>query len=228
MATNASCAIVIEDQADQVGSANDFTCNGVPKKRKASDFLCRNAKLLVLRPRPRWGSLQSSPIPPSWCPPPAPSPGRRRPLLCSTYSHTFHCAPPPPPPLPNAGSATGRGTTTSRRTIGMRQTAYPFHLSIHSRTMFCILNYITCTSIARATQAHPFPISEPLYLGLAPHVCPNSCLQKEIEHLLLGRPSRSLWLPVALSFPSINQRNFPSAILQSIVFVKRFIHLRRL
>ena len=95
MATNASCAIVIEDQADQVGSANDFTCNGVPKKRKASDFLCRNAKLLVLRPRPRWGSLQSSPIPPSWCPPPAPSPGRRRPLLCSTYSHTFHCASPP-------------------------------------------------------------------------------------------------------------------------------------
>ena len=36
MVTNASCAIVIEDQADQVGSANDFTCNGVPKKRKAS------------------------------------------------------------------------------------------------------------------------------------------------------------------------------------------------
>ena len=87
MATNASCAIVIEDQADQVGSANDFTCNGVPKKRKASDFLCRNAKLLGLRPRPRWGSLQPSPIPPSWCPPPAPSPGRCRPLLCPTYSH---------------------------------------------------------------------------------------------------------------------------------------------
>ena len=41
MATN---AIVIEDQADQVGSANDFTCNGVPKKRKASaitDFVCK-------------------------------------------------------------------------------------------------------------------------------------------------------------------------------------------
>ena len=44
MVTNASCAIVIEDQADQVGSANDFTCNGVPKKRKASaitDFFCK-------------------------------------------------------------------------------------------------------------------------------------------------------------------------------------------
>ena len=38
MATNASCAIVIEGQADQVGSANDFTRNGVPKKRKASEI----------------------------------------------------------------------------------------------------------------------------------------------------------------------------------------------
>ena len=55
---NASCTIVIEDQADQVGSANDFTCNGVSKKRKASaitdfvinaiGFLCRNAKIAKL------------------------------------------------------------------------------------------------------------------------------------------------------------------------------------
>ena len=29
--TNVSCAIVIDDQADQVSSANDFTCNGVQK-----------------------------------------------------------------------------------------------------------------------------------------------------------------------------------------------------
>ena len=44
MAINASCAIVIEDQADQAGSANDFACNGVSKKRKASaitDFFCK-------------------------------------------------------------------------------------------------------------------------------------------------------------------------------------------
>ncbi|KAL5460219.1 hypothetical protein EMCRGX_G033648 [Ephydatia muelleri] len=37
IATNASCAIVIEDQADQAdqaSSANDFTCNGVPKIEK--------------------------------------------------------------------------------------------------------------------------------------------------------------------------------------------------
>ena len=52
MATNASCAIVIEDQADQVGSANDFTCNGVSKKRKASaitDFFCSLDKETVQR-----------------------------------------------------------------------------------------------------------------------------------------------------------------------------------
>ena len=30
----------------------------------------------------------------------APSPGRRRSLLCPTYSHTSHCAPLPPPPPP--------------------------------------------------------------------------------------------------------------------------------
>ena len=53
MATNASCAIVIEDQADQVGSANDFTCNGVPKKRKASaitDFFCKRPTGTVRSP----------------------------------------------------------------------------------------------------------------------------------------------------------------------------------
>ena len=44
MATNASCVIVIEDQEDQVSSANNFTCNEMPKKRKASaitDFFCK-------------------------------------------------------------------------------------------------------------------------------------------------------------------------------------------
>ena len=53
MATNASCAIVIEDQADQVGSANDFTCSGVPKKRKASvftDFFCKHPTGTVWSP----------------------------------------------------------------------------------------------------------------------------------------------------------------------------------
>ena len=47
--TNASCAIVIEDQ----GSANDFTCNGVPKKRKASaitDFFCKRPTSTVRSP----------------------------------------------------------------------------------------------------------------------------------------------------------------------------------
>eukprot|EP00731_Ephydatia_muelleri_P022324 Em0014g915a len=50
MATNASCAIVIEDQADQAGSANDFTCNGVPKKRKTSaitDFFLQTVRCAV-------------------------------------------------------------------------------------------------------------------------------------------------------------------------------------
>ena len=57
MATNASCAIVIEDHADQVGSANEFTCNEVPKTRKASaitDFVINaivffNAETLKLQ-----------------------------------------------------------------------------------------------------------------------------------------------------------------------------------
>ena len=53
MATNASCVIVIEDQADQVGSANKFTCNEVPKKRKASaitDFFCKRPTGTVRSP----------------------------------------------------------------------------------------------------------------------------------------------------------------------------------
>ena len=41
-------------------------------------FVCKKRWLLGLRPRPPWGSLQRSPIPPGWAggrPPPAPSPG---------------------------------------------------------------------------------------------------------------------------------------------------------
>ena len=43
IATNASCAIVIEDQADQASSANGFTCNGVPKIVSDYRFLLQTA-----------------------------------------------------------------------------------------------------------------------------------------------------------------------------------------
>ena len=70
-------------------------------------FLRKKRWLLGLRPRPRWGSLQRSPTPPSWVggvPPPAPSSGRPRLLLRPTPCHTLAGAPPPPsqflaPPL---------------------------------------------------------------------------------------------------------------------------------
>ena len=214
MATNASCAIVIEDQADQVGSANDFTCNGVPKKRKASDFLCRNAKLLGRSPRPRWGSLQRSPIPPSWCPPPAPSPGRCRPLLCPTYSHTFHCAPPPPSQMQDPP-------------LGVVQLLHAGQLGCGRPHTLSISPYTHVQSPVRQLLVLPRLMLFPYQSHLAPHVClksPNSCLQKEIEYLLLGRPSRSL-LTSRIEFP-VHKPTEPSAILQSIVFVKRFIHLR--
>ena len=67
-------------------------------------FLRKKRWLLGQSPRPRWGSLQRSPTPPSWArgvPPPAPSPGRPRLLLCPTPCHTLAGAPPPPPP-PNS------------------------------------------------------------------------------------------------------------------------------
>ena len=114
MATNASsCAIVIEleDQADQVGSANDFTCNVVPKKRKCYRiFYTETLKLQSFwgsAPDPDGGAYSAPPIPPSCG-------GRVRPSR-----HTQHpCPPPPPPPpLPNPGSATapGKGGGVTRK-----------------------------------------------------------------------------------------------------------------
>ena len=49
----------------------------------------------MLRPRPRWGSLQRSPIPPSWA-----GGGRGAPLPHPPRGGASNCAPPPPPPPP--------------------------------------------------------------------------------------------------------------------------------
>ena len=57
-------------------------------------FLRKKRWLLGLRPRPRWGSLQRSPTPPSWAggvPPSRTLPGPARLLL----RHTLAGAPPP-------------------------------------------------------------------------------------------------------------------------------------
>ena len=63
-------------------------------------FLRKNRWLLGRSPRPRWGSLQRSPAPPSWSggvPPSRTLPGAAPPILLLP---TLTGAPPPPPPPP--------------------------------------------------------------------------------------------------------------------------------
>ena len=70
-------------------------------------FLRKKRWLLGRSPRPRWGSLQRSPTPPSWAggvPPSRTLPRAARQLLRPTPRHTLAGA---PPPLPIPGSATG-------------------------------------------------------------------------------------------------------------------------
>ena len=78
MATNASCAIAIEDQADQVGSANGLHMQrNAEEEESVSDYRFhynaigffmpkRKASGEPQTPIPLRGSLQRSPIPPSW------------------------------------------------------------------------------------------------------------------------------------------------------------------
>ena len=76
-------------------------------------FLRKKRWLLGRSPRPRWGSLQRSPTPPSWAggvPPSRTLPGAAPPTTSPHPSpHPRRCPPPPPPPppLPIPGSATG-------------------------------------------------------------------------------------------------------------------------
>ena len=63
-------------------------------------FLRKKRWLLGRSPRPRWGSLQRSPTPPSWAggvPPSRTLPGPAPPILRPTPCHTLAGAPPPPP-----------------------------------------------------------------------------------------------------------------------------------